>query len=100
MLHAPIGIGVVRKAEELLCLLLLESTHLILEYLALQKTLAFVLETLELDTLQERNVSNNNNSTATRRAHGGHIRHITAQPRGLRQEIRFATTASTVRTER
>jgi hypothetical protein len=53
MAHAPIGgrsIGVVRKAKQLLGLLLLESTHLILEYLALEKTLTLVLETLELNT--------------------------------------------------
>jgi hypothetical protein len=51
--HASIGrgsIGIVRKTKQLLGLLLLESTHLILEYLALEKTLTLVLETLELDT--------------------------------------------------
>jgi hypothetical protein len=79
--HTPVyrgGIGVVWKTEQLLGLLLLKSPHLILEYLALEKTLALVLETLELDTLQQSSVSIFLLLAHTRSAHGGHIRQITA----------------------
>ena len=45
------GIGVVRDVEQFLSLLLFKCTHLILEHLALKKTLPLVLKSLELHAL-------------------------------------------------
>lgn len=51
VLHTTVAIWLVRNAEKLLSLLLFERTHLVLEKLALDETLAFVLETFQLNTL-------------------------------------------------
>ena len=45
MLDTPIPVWLIRNAEKLLGLFLLEGTHLILENFALKETLSFMFET-------------------------------------------------------
>ncbi len=50
------SVGIIGNAKQLLSLLLLENPHLILEHFALKSALPLMLESLELDTLQRKQV--------------------------------------------
>ncbi len=51
VLDTTVAIWLIGNTEKLLSLLLFEHTHLVLKKLAVDETLAFVLETFQLNTL-------------------------------------------------